>query len=113
MEISEDQLLPDHSEQDGIRAVPHTMISSTSPAGGVFELPSTNLSLSAEGPSMGRMTWHQATPQRLEPVGQDRDHGIGIGPVVRRRAGVMGIPRRSRLTIPALDRTNLALSRLG
>ena len=27
---------------------------------------------------MGRITWHQATPQRLEPVGPDRDYGTGV-----------------------------------
>ena len=26
------------------------------------------------------MTLHQATPQRLEPVGQDRDYGASVGP---------------------------------
>ena len=29
---------------------------------------------------MGRMMWHQTTPQRLEPVGPDRDYGAGVGP---------------------------------
>ena len=28
---------------------------------------------------MGWMTWHQATQQRLEPVGPDRDYGAGVG----------------------------------
>ena len=32
------------------------------------------------------------------------------GLVLRRRAGVIGIPLQSRRTIPALDRTNLDLS---
>ena len=27
---------------------------------------------------MGRITWHSATLPRLEPVGQDRDYGIGV-----------------------------------
>ena len=49
---------------------------------------------------MGRMTRHQATPQRLEPVGPDRDCGTGV-------------PRRTRRAAPALDRTNLALGWLG
>ena len=52
---------------------------------------------------MGRMTWHQATPQRLEPVGPDRDCGT--------RPGYHGglVLRHRRWT----RRTNLALSRLG
>ena len=36
------------------------------------------LACPAEGPSMGRMTWHQATPQCLEPVGPDRDYGTSV-----------------------------------
>ena len=32
------------------------------------------LACPAEGPSMGLMTWHQATPQRVKPVGQDSDY---------------------------------------
>ena len=60
---------------------------------------------------MGRMTWHLATPQRLEPVGPDRGYGptapayTGLVRVVRRRAGVIGMPRRPRLTAPARART--------
>ena len=45
--FSADQLLQDHSVQEGIHAFPRTMMVSTSPAGGVFELPFTNLSLSS------------------------------------------------------------------
>ena len=40
----------------------------------------------AEGKSMVRMTWLQATPQRLEPVGPDSDCGAGV-PRRTRRAG--------------------------
>ena len=29
---------------------------------------------------MGQIMWHQTTPQRLEPVGPDRDYGAGVGP---------------------------------
>ena len=29
---------------------------------------------------MGRMARHQAAPQRLGPVGPDRDYGAGVGP---------------------------------
>ena len=36
------------------------------------------LACAAEGPSVGRMACHQATPQRLEPVGPDRDCGAGV-----------------------------------
>ena len=36
--FSANQLLPDHSEQEGIHGFPRTMIASTSPARGVFEL---------------------------------------------------------------------------
>ena len=39
---------------------------------------------------MGRMTWHPATPQRLEPAGPDRDCGAGA-------------PRRTRRAAPASD----------
>ena len=49
---------------------------------------------------MGRMTWHQATPWRLEPAGPDRDWGTGV-------------QRQTRRAAPALDLTNLALSRIG
>ena len=51
---------------------------------------------------MGRMTRPQAIPhwQRLEPVGPDRDHGAGV-------------PWRTRRAAPALDQTDLALSRVG
>ena len=63
---------------------------------------------------MGRRTWHLAAPQALGAGGTvttaPAHHG---GLVVRRRAGVIGIPRRPRLTTPALDRTNRALSRQG
>ena len=34
------------------------------------------LACPGQGPSMGHMTWHQATLQRLEPVGQDRDWAL-------------------------------------
>ena len=34
----------------------------------------------AEGPSMGRMTWHQATLRRLGPVGTDGDCSAGADP---------------------------------
>ena len=34
---------------------------------------------------MRRMTRHQATLQRLEPVGPDRDYGTGRGGLVVRR----------------------------
>ena len=67
---------------------------------------------------MGRMTWHQATPQRLEPFGPDRHRRSTADSLCcRGRAGVrvIAIPRRPRLTTPALpvDRTNLALRLLG
>ena len=72
---------------------------------------------------MGRMTWHQATLQCLQPVGPGRVMAAVTTPlaayqgglVVRRWAGVIRIPRLSRLTIPALVRTlaNLALSWRG
>ena len=60
---------------------------------------------------MGRMTCHLATPQRLEPVGPGCDYGTDVprGLVVRRQAGVIGTPRRPRLTTLALDRTNLTI----
>ena len=35
---------------------------------------------------MGRMTWHPAAPQRLEPVGPDRDCGTGVPRRTRRAA---------------------------
>ena len=35
---------------------------------------------------MGRMTWHQATPQPLEPVGPDRDYGTGVPRRIHRAA---------------------------
>ena len=41
---------------------------------------SSILACPVKGPSMGWMTRHQATPQRLEPVGQDRDYGASVGP---------------------------------
>ena len=67
-------------------------------------VPST-LACPAEGP-----------PQRSEPVGRDSDYGTGV-PWTRRAPaapdGVIGIPQWPRLTTPALDRTNLALSRLS
>ena len=46
---------------------------------------SPTLARPAEGPSMGRMTRHQATPRRLGPVGPDRDCGTGRGGLVVRR----------------------------
>ena len=36
---------------------------------------------------MRRMTWHPASPQRLEPVGPGRDYGTGV-------------PRRTRGAAP-------------
>ena len=67
---------------------------------------------------MGRMTWHQATLQCLQPVGPGRVMAAvttALAYHVRRWAGVIRIPRLSRLTIPALVRTlaNLALSWRG
>ena len=46
--MSADQILQDHSEQEGIRTFPRTMIASTSPAGGVFELCFINLRLPSQ-----------------------------------------------------------------
>ena len=78
---------------------------------GLFELRFTNLSLSSQrlGPGIrvyGPDAVASATPPRQrrlrQPVGPDRDYDIGR------------VPRRPLLTVPALDRTNLAaLSRLG
>ena len=42
---------------------------------------------------MGRMTWHQATLQRLEPVGPDRDYGTCI-------------PRRTHRVAPGWSHEN-------
>ena len=90
----------------------------------VFELRFTNLSLSNRRTIYGLVdvaSSYSAAPSAalgpVEEVGAGRAvttapayHG---GLVVWRRAGVIGIPRRPRLTTPALDRTNRALSRLG
>ena len=35
---------------------------------------------------MSRMAWHLATPQRLEPVGPDRDYSAGVPRRTRREA---------------------------
>ena len=62
---------------------------------------------------MGRMARHQAALQRLAGRTVTAAPAYHGGLVAWRRAGVVGIPRRSRLTTPALDRISRALSRLG
>ena len=62
--------------------------------------PSYSTALGRPRLGAGRAAWTVTTAPAY--------HG---GLAVRRRAGVVGMPRRPRLT--ALDRTSLALSRLG
>ena len=54
--------------------------------------------------------WHQATPQRMEPVGPYRDYGTGVPR--RTRRAPQGLRHRNTTAVPtydtALDRTNLA-----
>ena len=95
--FSADQLLLDHSEQEGIHAFLRTMIASTSPAGRVFELSFTNLCLSSRRTIYGPDDVASSTPQHLELVGPDRTYGSCV-------------PRRTRRV---LDRTNLAISQVG
>ena len=50
---------------------------------------------------MGRMAWHQATPQRLEPVGPDRDCGAGVPRRTRRAA--LGRRHRNTTAVSSYD----------
>ena len=76
---------------------------------GCLNFVSPILACPAEGPSIGRMTWHLATQQRLEPVGPDREYGTGVPRgTASCRARLASSEYRPCLTTPALDRANLA-----
>ena len=51
---------------------------------------------------MGRIIWHQATLQRLEPVGTDRDYGTGV-PLQTRRAAPGWRHRNTTTAVSSYD----------
>ena len=59
--FSADQLLPGQSEQEGIHACPHTMMASTSPAGGVFGILPAYLAELVRVHLRAGMTWDLTT----------------------------------------------------
>ena len=60
---------------------------------------------------MGRMAcqWHQSTPQRLEPVGPDRNYGTGVPRRTRRAAP--GLRHRKTTTVSSYG-TGIGLDQL-